>query len=53
MCEKHGERDGMADHERGDMDIEEQKKTFAGFTKLVAYGVVAVVIVLLLLTFRI
>lgn len=43
----------MAEHERGEMDISEQKKTFAGFTKMVGYGIVAVVIVLLLLTFRI
>jgi|AACY02.3.fsa_nt_gi Bacterial aa3 type cytochrome c oxidase subunit IV. len=43
----------MAEHRRGDMDIEEQKKTFGRFTKLAGYVIVVVAVVLILLTFRI
>jgi hypothetical protein len=43
----------MAEHRRGEMDIAEQKKTFAGFTKMAVYVVIAVAAILLLLTFRI
>lgn len=43
----------MAEHRRGEMDITEQKKTFAGFTKTAVYVVVVVAAILLLLTFRI
>jgi hypothetical protein len=43
----------MADHKHGSMDIVEQERTFAGFLKLAGYTIVAVVVVLVLLTFRI
>lgn len=43
----------MADHKHGSMDITEQQKTFAGFTRVAAIGIAVVVVVLLLLTFRI
>jgi competence protein ComGC len=43
----------MADHTRGEMDIAEQQKTFAGFTKIAVYVVVIVAAILLLLTTRI
>ena len=43
----------MAEHRRGDMDIESQKKTFARFVRIAGYVVVVVAAVLLLLTFRI
>jgi hypothetical protein len=43
----------MAEHRRGEMDIETQKKTFARFVKIAGYVVVLVAVVLLLLTFRI
>jgi hypothetical protein len=46
-------RDAMADHTRGEMDIAEQEKTFAGFTKIAVYVVVIVAAILLLLTTRI
>ncbi len=43
----------MAEYRRGEMDIAEQKKTLAGFTKMAAYVAVVVAAILLLLTFRI
>jgi hypothetical protein len=47
------ERIDMAEHRRGEMDIAEQKKTFAGFTKAAMYVAIVVAAILLLLTFRI
>jgi hypothetical protein len=43
----------MAQHGPGRMDITEQRKTFAGFLKVATWAIVAVVAILLLLTFRI
>ena len=43
----------MAEHRRGDMNIDEQKKTFGKFVKIAGSVVVIVAAVLLLLTFRI
>jgi hypothetical protein len=43
----------MAEHHHGDMDITTQEKTFAGFTRAVAYVIVVVVAILLFLTTRI
>jgi hypothetical protein len=43
----------MAEHRHGEMDISEQQKTFAGFTKMVAYAIVAIVCILVFLTTRI
>lgn len=37
----------MADHKHGDMDIETQEKTFAGFIKIVNYAVVGIIVLLL------
>ena len=37
----------MADHKHGDMDIEPQEKTFAGFIKIVIYAVVGIIVLLL------
>jgi len=33
----------MADHEHGNMDIEDQEKTFEGFVKFVTWGVILIV----------
>lgn len=43
----------MVERNQGNMDIAEQRKTFAGFTKLVAYAIVVIVCILLFLTTRI
>lgn len=43
----------MAEHRHGEMDISRQQKTFVGFTKVVGYGIVVVVCILLFLTTRI
>lgn len=43
----------MAEHRRGEMDIAEQKKTFAGFARMAVYVVIVVAAILVLLTFRI
>ena len=40
-------------HMRGEMDVAEQKKTFAGFVKFATYVVVIVAVILILLTARI
>ena len=42
----------MADQDRGHMDITSQQKTFAGFTKIVAYAIVVIALILLFLTTR-
>jgi hypothetical protein len=43
----------MAKHRHGSMEISEQRKTFAGFMRVAGLAIVAVVVILLLLTFRI
>lgn len=37
----------MSDYKHGEMDITVQEKTFEGFTKMVAYGAVASICVLI------
>lgn len=37
----------MAEHKHGDMNIDVQEKTFAGFTKWVAYVAIACIALLL------
>jgi hypothetical protein len=39
----------MADHEHGNMDIEDQKKTFEGFVKFVTWSVILIVAFLIFL----
>ncbi|OSP55664.1 aa3-type cytochrome c oxidase subunit IV [Pseudoruegeria sp. SK021] len=39
----------MSDYEHGKMDIDVQEKTFAGFTKMVTYGTIAVILTLIFL----
>ena len=43
----------MADHKRGQMDIAEQERTFAGFLRLAGITIAVVVVILLILTVRI
>jgi hypothetical protein len=43
----------MAEHHHGSMDIAEQEKTFAGFVRVAGIAIVAVVAILIVLTFRI
>lgn len=43
----------MAGNSHGKMDITAQQRTFAGFVKVVAYGIVICVGILILLTTRI
>lgn len=37
----------MSDHKHGEMDISVQEKTFEGFTKMVTYGAVISICVLI------
>lgn len=37
----------MADHKHGEMNIETQEKTFAGFTNIVIYAVIGIIVLLL------
>lgn len=39
----------MAGHKHGEMNIEVQEKTFAGFVKIVAYAVVIILVFLVFL----
>jgi hypothetical protein len=39
----------MADHEHGNMDIEDQEKTFEGFVKFVTWSVILIVAFLIFL----
>lgn len=39
----------MAEHKHGEMNIEAQERTFAGFVKAVTWSVVAIIVTLLLL----
>jgi hypothetical protein len=39
----------MSEHEHGSMDIRAQEKTFAGFVKMVTWGAVLVVVILVIL----
>jgi hypothetical protein len=41
-----------AGHQPGSMDIAEQQRTFAGFTKACTYVIVVVAVILILLSFR-
>jgi hypothetical protein len=43
-----GDRD-MAEHKQGSMDIRVQEKTFAGFIRMVSWGIVIVLAVLVFL----
>lgn len=43
----------MAEQSHGGMDVTEQQKTFAGFTRIVAYAIVVILGILLFLTTRI
>jgi hypothetical protein len=47
--EKHEEQRPMADHKHGNMDIEEQEKTFEGFVKAVTWASVGIVVLLILI----
>jgi len=37
----------MAEHKHGEMDIEDQKKTFEGFVRATVWAVVAIIIALI------
>lgn len=37
----------MAEHKQGNMDIKEQEKTFAGFMRMVSWGGVIIVAILI------
>ena len=37
----------MAEHKQGSMDIKEQEKTFAGFMRMVSWGGVIIVAILI------
>ena len=52
MAEHHASADQQP-HTPGSMDIAEQRRTFEGFMWVAAITIVAVVMILLLLTFRI
>jgi Bacterial aa3 type cytochrome c oxidase subunit IV len=39
----------MADYKHGSMDTKEQEKTFAGFMRMVSWGGVAIVVILIVL----
>ncbi len=39
----------MADHKHGNMDIEEQEKTFEGFVKAVTWASIGIVVLLILI----
>lgn len=53
MADHHHDAHGDAAHSHGGMEIAEQRRTFDGFLRVAGLTIVAVVFILLLLTFRI